>query len=33
MCVVDLDMQVLEDAESNYQVRADIARGDWHYVG
>ncbi|KAI4930951.1 uncharacterized protein J4E92_004785 [Alternaria infectoria] len=32
MCVVDLDMQVLEDAESNYQVRADIARGDWHYV-
>jgi predicted amidohydrolase len=32
MCVVDLDMQILEDAESNYQVRSDIARGDWHYV-
>ncbi|RYN83917.1 hypothetical protein AA0117_g1403 [Alternaria alternata] len=32
MCVVDLDMQILEDAESNYQVRSDIARRDWHYV-
>ncbi|OQO10805.1 hypothetical protein B0A48_04105 [Cryoendolithus antarcticus] len=31
MAVVDLDMQVVEDAEANYQVRADLARGDWHY--
>ncbi|KAF2718813.1 carbon-nitrogen hydrolase [Polychaeton citri CBS 116435] len=31
MAVVDLDMQILEDAEANYQVRADLARGDWHY--
>jgi hypothetical protein len=21
----------LEDAESNYQVRSDLAREDWHY--
>jgi predicted amidohydrolase len=31
MSVVDLDMQILEDAEENYQVRADLARDDWHY--
>jgi len=31
MAVVDLDMQIVEDAEENYQVRADLARGDWHY--
>jgi hypothetical protein len=31
MIVVDLDMQTLEDAESNYQIRSDIARSDWHY--
>ncbi|EDU51245.1 carbon-nitrogen family protein [Pyrenophora tritici-repentis] len=31
MSVVDIDMQVLEDAEANYQVRADLARDDWHY--
>lgn len=31
MSVVDLDMQILEDAEANYQVRADLARTDWHY--
>ena len=31
MSVVDLDMQVVEDAEENYQVRADLARDDWHY--
>ncbi|KAK3044651.1 hypothetical protein LTS18_000714, partial [Coniosporium uncinatum] len=31
MSVVDLDMQILEDAEKNYQVRADLARHDWHY--
>ncbi|KAF2016114.1 carbon-nitrogen hydrolase [Aaosphaeria arxii CBS 175.79] len=31
MSVVDIDMQILEDAEKNYQVRADLARDDWHY--
>ena len=31
MCVVDIDMQILEDAEDNYKVRADLARDDWHY--
>ncbi|KAJ4350241.1 uncharacterized protein N0V89_008862 [Didymosphaeria variabile] len=31
MSVVDIDMQVLKDAEENYQVRADLARDDWHY--
>ena len=31
MAVVDVDMQIVEDAEENYQVRSDLARGDWHY--
>ncbi|KAH7139204.1 carbon-nitrogen hydrolase [Dendryphion nanum] len=31
MSVVDVDMQILEDAEANYKVRADLARDDWHY--
>ncbi|KAF1841900.1 carbon-nitrogen hydrolase [Cucurbitaria berberidis CBS 394.84] len=31
MSVVDIDMQILEDAEANYEVRSDIARDDWHY--
>lgn len=31
MSVVDIDMQVLEDAEENYRVRADLTRDDWHY--
>lgn len=31
MSVVDIDLQVLEDAEANYQVRSDLARDDWHY--
>ncbi|KAH7380721.1 carbon-nitrogen hydrolase [Pyrenochaeta sp. MPI-SDFR-AT-0127] len=31
MSVVDIDMQILEDAEENYKVRSDIARDDWHY--
>lgn len=28
---MDVDMQIVEDAEENYQVRADLARSDWHY--
>ncbi|KAF2745193.1 carbon-nitrogen hydrolase [Sporormia fimetaria CBS 119925] len=31
MSVTDVDMQILEDAEDNYKVRADLARHDWHY--
>jgi hypothetical protein len=31
MSVVDIDMQILEDAEENYQVRSDIASSGWHY--
>jgi len=29
--VVDVDMQIIDDAEENYGVRADLARSDWHY--
>ncbi|KAL9050249.1 MAG: hypothetical protein Q9162_006751 [Coniocarpon cinnabarinum] len=31
MGVVDVDMQVVEDAEDNYGIRADLAREGWHY--
>ena len=31
MAVADLDMQIVEDAEANYQVRADLTRDGWHY--
>lgn len=31
MAVVDVDMQILEDAEENYKIRADLSRSDWHY--
>jgi len=31
MKVVDVDMEILEEAESNYKVREDLARVDWHY--
>ena len=29
--VVELDMQILEEAEENYKVRADMGREGWHY--
>ncbi|MCJ1472723.1 hypothetical protein MMC13_001372 [Lambiella insularis] len=32
MSIVDLDMQILDEAEKQYKVREDIAREDWHYV-
>lgn len=32
MAVADIDMQILEHAEENYQVRTDLARSDWHYT-
>ena len=31
MSVVEVDMQILEDAESNYKVREDMKREGWHY--
>lgn len=31
MSVVELDMQILEDAEANYKVREDMGRENWHY--
>ena len=32
MSIVDMDMQILEEAEKQYKVREDLARDDWHYV-
>lgn len=32
MSIVDVDMRVVEEAEENYKVRADIAREGWHYT-
>jgi predicted amidohydrolase len=29
--VVEVDMNILEEAESNYKVREDMGREDWHY--
>ena len=29
--IVDLDMEILEEAEDNYKVREDLGREDWHY--
>ena len=31
MSVVDVDMEVIDEAEKNYKVREDMARDDWHY--
>lgn len=31
MAVADVDMQIVDDAEENYGVRADLAREGWHY--
>lgn len=31
MIVVEVDMQILEDAEANYKVREDMGREGWHY--
>jgi hypothetical protein len=32
MSIVDVDMEILEEAEKNYKVREDLAREDWHYT-
>lgn len=29
--VLDVDMEILEEAERNYKVREDMGREDWHY--
>lgn len=31
MAIAEMDMQIVEDAEENYQIRADLQRDDWHY--
>jgi predicted amidohydrolase len=31
MSIVDLDMEILREAEDNYKVREDLASDDWHY--
>ncbi len=31
MSIVELDMEILEEAEDNYKVREDMSRQDWHY--
>ena len=31
MSIVDIDMEILEEAEKQYKVRQDIAQSDWHY--
>ena len=31
MSVVDVDMQILGEAEHNYRVRADMGSDSWHY--
>ena len=32
MSVVDVDMELVEEAEKNYKVRADIEGEGWHYT-
>lgn len=32
MRLVDVDLAILDAAERNYKVRADLARPDWHYA-
>ena len=32
MSIVDLDMQILDEAEKLYKVREDIASEGWHYI-
>jgi predicted amidohydrolase len=31
MSIVEVDTQILEDAESNYKVREDMGKEGWHY--
>ncbi|KAI9700765.1 MAG: hypothetical protein M1836_002134 [Candelina mexicana] len=31
MSLVDIDTAILDEAEDNYKIRADLASADWHY--
>ena len=31
MAITDVDMKIVDDAEANYGIRADLAREEWHY--
>jgi predicted amidohydrolase len=31
MLIGEIDMEILKEAEKNYQVRADMSRENWHY--
>ena len=32
MSLVEVNMEIVEEAERNYRVRSDIAREGWHYL-
>lgn len=32
MALADIDMDILDEAESVYKIRQDLSREDWHYV-
>ena len=32
MSIVDIDMEILDEAEKQYKVREDISGSDWHYT-
>lgn len=32
MSIVEIDMEILDEAEKNYKVREDLGREDWHYT-
>ena len=32
MSIVDIDKEILEEAEKHYKVREDLGREDWHYT-
>lgn len=31
MSIVDLDLEILNQAEKTYNIRSDLAKHDWHY--
>lgn len=31
MIQVEIDMTILDEAEDNYKIRADLASAEWHY--
>jgi hypothetical protein len=32
MVIGEIDLQILEDAEDSYKIRADLAQPDYHYA-